>query len=225
MTAGSIRKGFANTGNDPESLGVFPCSDSCHRKVIVNMKLKYRDWRAKWLEYIESEHWKNLKQAKFTESGKVCFNCGCSKRIECHHIRYLNFLDCTPTDLMTLCKGCHDRLHAGLRHFKRQIGSVTEDNCREFLKSCVGVVPDKPKKPRLEKIRKPVSGRRKLKALRRKVRLAFGQGLHKGEGIEIVKEIIRRLQEIVDEWEHPDPMIRLMDIPAEGSIPPERIPF
>lgn len=64
-----------------------------------------------YLSYIKSKNWK-LKKKKFLKSGfKInCWACDSNKKIEFHH-RFYGRLGWEPmTDIVTLCKECHQEV-------------------------------------------------------------------------------------------------------------------
>lgn len=73
-----------------------------HRK---GMKWWYRK------VYLESAHWKQLRQQKFRASGKVCERCRASECLQIHHLRYRLIYDVGLGDLQVLCRRCHQITH------------------------------------------------------------------------------------------------------------------
>jgi len=93
----------------------------------------YPQWRREWEAYLLSQHWTDLRQQKFAEAGKACKSCNGKNDIQCHHIRYKNFTDCTTADLIVLCEDCHKVLHAAIKVYKLKIDSVSEEQCADFI--------------------------------------------------------------------------------------------
>ena len=79
--------------------------------------------RAYW-KYLESPHWKALRQEAFKRDGYKCRHCGKSSQLRGHHKRYRkNLFLCTVKDIETLCEPCHDLFHrtkARLRKERRK---------------------------------------------------------------------------------------------------------
>ena len=89
---------------------------------------------AQYEEYLKSDHWKALRQAKFQEVGKACQTCpSTTKIIHVHHIRYRELTDCTTADLAVLCKDCHDLLHFAGQVFKCGTIDVELDGIKRML--------------------------------------------------------------------------------------------
>lgn len=78
-------------------------------------------------EYLKSEHWSNLRIAKLAEVDAVCRFCG--KRDlanDVHHINYRHLYDVTLTDLVVLCRICHEVTHEALAQFDGQQEMATD---------------------------------------------------------------------------------------------------
>lgn len=68
-----------------------------------NAKQVYQD-------YIASSRWKRLRDYKIDEVGGICERCGISKfsvKLDVHHKTYENFGKEKLSDLMVLCRDCH----------------------------------------------------------------------------------------------------------------------
>ena len=61
-------------------------------------------------QYLQSEHWKALRAAKLFLNSS-CEECGSNKRIEPHHLQYRNLYDVELSDLKSLCRKCHNKVH------------------------------------------------------------------------------------------------------------------
>lgn len=60
--------------------------------------------------YLRSPHWASLKAGmlkKFT----CCQLCESTKTLDVHHRCYKNLYDVSETDLIVLCRSCHDAIH------------------------------------------------------------------------------------------------------------------
>lgn len=68
-------------------------------------------FRQRYLDYLQTDHWEALRLDVFEKWGKVCINCGSNDQVDAHHLVYRQLLDCTPDDLLPLCRRCHDRYH------------------------------------------------------------------------------------------------------------------
>jgi 5-methylcytosine-specific restriction endonuclease McrA len=66
--------------------------------------------RAEYKEYLLSKHWKDIKRRMYKKF-KRCQKCGCTKKLNVHHLTYKNRGHENLKDLMLLCKSCHFREH------------------------------------------------------------------------------------------------------------------
>ncbi len=65
-----------------------------------------------YAEYLLTPHWAQLKADTFKAHGHACHACGSIECIDAHHLFYRNPLtDCTPDDMLPLCRNCHEKLH------------------------------------------------------------------------------------------------------------------
>ncbi len=92
----------------------------------LNMSLTepYQQWRKRYDEYCVGDHWRLLKGRKFKECGRKCMRCKTKQQIHVHHVRYKNLVDVETTDLMVLCKDCHETLHSAIRFYELHIEDV-----------------------------------------------------------------------------------------------------
>ncbi len=67
-------------------------------------------------EYLKSEHWKNLKSSKLS-ANPFCQSCGGNSCLDVHHIRYRDLFNVELSDLLTLCRNCHETLHKWMREY------------------------------------------------------------------------------------------------------------
>jgi len=70
-----------------------------------------RTTQERYSEYLNSEHWIGLRARKIISVNGRCEVCQSSDRIEGHHIRYLDWYNCTIDDLLALCHRCHALFH------------------------------------------------------------------------------------------------------------------
>jgi 5-methylcytosine-specific restriction endonuclease McrA len=58
-----------------------------------------------------------LRREILERDGWRCQKCGCSRNLDVHHIRRRSDLgDDAETNLITLCRECHQILHGSARH-------------------------------------------------------------------------------------------------------------
>lgn len=65
----------------------------------------------KYLAYLNSQKWAELRNKTLERDGYHCSICGNPNNLEVHHLKYPDTLGTEPlSDLMTLCRDCHKRL-------------------------------------------------------------------------------------------------------------------
>lgn len=69
--------------------------------------------RREWYReiYLNSDHWKTLRELAFKAHGRRCERCRKSFQIDVHHLTYRNIFDVTAADLQVLCRRCHGKTH------------------------------------------------------------------------------------------------------------------
>ena len=78
----------------------------------MNNKVKYT--RSEYREeYLKSDEWKNLRSL-ILDSNPDCQCCG-QKATDVHHLVYRNIVDVRITDLLPVCRNCHDYIHDAIR--------------------------------------------------------------------------------------------------------------
>lgn len=64
------------------------------------------------LVYLRSDHWKDLRLRAMAALEKVCCQqCGATRSLDVHHLRYRSIYDVKVTDLQVLCRACHEKEH------------------------------------------------------------------------------------------------------------------
>lgn len=72
----------------------------------------------RYKDYLQTEHWLILRDIALTDAkGKPrpCACCLSTEYIEAHHIVYRQLNDCVPSDILPLCRPCHQVLHDAKR--------------------------------------------------------------------------------------------------------------
>ena len=62
-------------------------------------------------EYMESDEWKAVRGKRMKLDHFQCTMCGTAKNLTVHHITYDRLGREDMDDLITLCKGCHAKVH------------------------------------------------------------------------------------------------------------------
>ena len=75
--------------------------------------------KSKYLAYINSKEWKELKLDLLIKRGYKCEKCGADdKIIHAHHLTYERFMNELPEDIQLLCIVCHKNHHKKERNEK-----------------------------------------------------------------------------------------------------------
>lgn len=86
-------------------------------------------------EYLTSEHWKLLKEKKFSRKrNKKCALCGSIKNLDVHHLRYYDLLKVRCCDLRVLCRDCHKTTHGLLNEGELRKGSIGKKQKQRLVK-------------------------------------------------------------------------------------------
>ena len=74
----------------------------------------------KYQRYLHTNYWKNLR-AKYLETPliKKCIICG-NPNFELHHLSYKNLGKESSSDLVPVCRGCHQNIHNIYKDFSKK---------------------------------------------------------------------------------------------------------
>ena len=61
--------------------------------------------------YYKSEQWLALRKIILNRDSHTCRKCNKSKATEVHHLHYRNWMDEKPSDLISICRDCHQQEH------------------------------------------------------------------------------------------------------------------
>lgn len=65
--------------------------------------------------YLKSDHWQNLRLEKLVEVDAHCYRCDVRDLSnDVHHVNYRKLFDVMLSDLIVLCRTCHDLMHEAL---------------------------------------------------------------------------------------------------------------
>lgn len=69
----------------------------------------YKQWKQ---QYLKSPEWKTLKSKVLNRDDHTCQSCNTNGTpLEVHHITYQNFGNEQLSDLVSLCRNCHQTIH------------------------------------------------------------------------------------------------------------------
>ena len=81
-------------------------------KQIRQKAIETRNFKDVYNEkYLNSRHWEALKSDMAKFRGKKCEFCGTKENLNLHHLRYKNWYDVEPEDLIWLCNLHHSLIH------------------------------------------------------------------------------------------------------------------
>jgi hypothetical protein len=83
-----------------------------NQRFIMNHKVKYsrKEYRE---EYLNSEEWKSLRS--LIMSSKPDCQCCKEKATDVHHLVYRNIVDIKISDLLPVCRPCHNLIHEAIK--------------------------------------------------------------------------------------------------------------
>ena len=74
-------------------------------------RLEGRSMRPDYHQYIQSPEWAAKREQKFAHSGRHCQLCRSTDRLNVHHNTYDRLGREEMSDLVVLCKPCHEKFH------------------------------------------------------------------------------------------------------------------
>lgn len=81
-------------------------------------------------QYIKTQAWEEMRQKVFRRDGFRCVVCGEEKNLNVHHLTYENLGAEKVSDMITLCRTCHQGIHEGktIEQLKREITYDRDDD-------------------------------------------------------------------------------------------------
>lgn len=62
--------------------------------------------------YLDTPHWQKVRALALRRAGRRCQICGARGKLDCHHNTYARRGRELPSDVIVLCRPCHDLFHA-----------------------------------------------------------------------------------------------------------------
>lgn len=81
--------------------------------ILKALREQYDASEIDYYEYLKTEAWQEQRAKIFKRDGFRCVCCEAEKNLEVHHVTYKNLGAEEVSDLVTLCRVCHEKLHAG----------------------------------------------------------------------------------------------------------------
>lgn len=87
-------------------------------------------------EYLQSDEWKRKRNERVLYDGK-CMICGRPFDLEVHHMTYNRLPNERYSDLITVCRNCHEKIESKKRHpgsdsFWQVRGLIAEQFCKDY---------------------------------------------------------------------------------------------
>ena len=86
-----------------------------HERFLEAVRKQQEERRARlsYYDYLRSEEWQRKRRARLKLDGYRCQMCGSGTNLQVHHISYDSLrTDAEIDDLVTLCRACHEQVHA-----------------------------------------------------------------------------------------------------------------
>lgn len=89
------------------------------RKEPSLLALDYYSGKITYAEYLESDHWRNIRKLKLEKTNNACEICGEDEvRLDIHHKNYETLGHESLDDLAALCPYCHSDVHEVIKTLK-----------------------------------------------------------------------------------------------------------
>lgn len=99
------------------------------KRVTKLQKKKAKEQRkVDYKKYLKSTEWKTFKNGVIKMRGNKCEKCGkMNVVLDGHHLTYARFGNEQPSDIMLLCRPCHDNVHSAPGFFKQTKKNKVEE--------------------------------------------------------------------------------------------------
>jgi 5-methylcytosine-specific restriction endonuclease McrA len=78
----------------------------------IVIKAFIKDYKENYKQYLETSHWKDVREDKLKEAKYRCQLCGSiDAELHVHHNTYERIGNEEMSDLIVLCKDCHKKFH------------------------------------------------------------------------------------------------------------------
>lgn len=86
--------------------------------LLEALRKEYDPEEINYYQYIQTQAWEEMRQKVFRRDGFKCVICNEAKDLNVHHITYENLGAEKVSDLVTLCRNCHEDIHNGKPFFE-----------------------------------------------------------------------------------------------------------
>lgn len=175
--------------------------DETWHRFLASKEAPPQGRQEKYLAYLESDHWKELRRSKKVSAARRCECCGAGGTLHAHHINYKNLTDCTLEDLAALCVECHNDLHFAASQNHMSLDGVLLPQIKEIISQFRASDAFKKRAERLveKQARKHRATRKSSKSLKQRVKGAFNKFRCSSKcSADNLGNLIRELQCILD---------------------------
>jgi len=82
------------------------------RSEVIEQRQEQAAVRREWYaQYLQSEQWREKREAVLNRARHTCEGCGAAKATEVHHLTYDNVGDELLWQLVAVCRACHEKAH------------------------------------------------------------------------------------------------------------------
>jgi len=75
----------------------------------------------KYEAYLKSDKWRKKRLTRLWSDGRICQKCKTRKATQVHHKTYARIYNELQSDLMSVCKPCHRKIHGLDDNIKRSV--------------------------------------------------------------------------------------------------------
>lgn len=119
--------------------------------LLEALRKEYDPEEINYYQYIQTQAWEEMRQKVFRRDGFKCVICGDAKALNVHHITYENLGAEKVSDLVTLCRDCHEKIHDGKPVFYMWYHPLAKDAIQQKILLLLGMTPEEsPKTERLK---------------------------------------------------------------------------
>ena len=84
-------------------------------------------------EYLKTDHWKKLAEETKRLAGYRCAVCNADGELHAHHRTYERNVDELQSDLVCLCKDCHEMFHGKQKESTEELKDLL-DYCKSYIR-------------------------------------------------------------------------------------------
>lgn len=78
-------------------------------------------------DYLRTDHWRSIRARKLQQSDYKCQLCGCKESLEVHHNTYCRVGSEDMSDLIVLCRECHEKHHGRVARAPERVEHMNSD--------------------------------------------------------------------------------------------------